>query len=325
MGPFLRPHPGPLPQERVTALAALSGSVPGLPLLVRFRRVTRMNYARALTVAGLLLLSAPLTNLGAAETPAAAAANPAPLVRAHSHNDYEHKRPLLDALDHGFCSVEADVFLVETNLLVAHVRLLASPERTLQKLYLDPLRERARQNGGRIFPGGPAGWLFIDLKTDADATYNRLHEILAGYPDLITRFEGERVITNAVTVVISGNRPRALMAAQKVRYATLDGRSPDLDALAATNLIHVVSDQWGKFFKWRGVGTMPETELAQLKAMVAKAHAKGYKLRLWAAPDTPAAWQTQYDAGVDLINTDNHAGMREFLLGKLAAPAGMRP
>ncbi|MFM7555618.1 MAG: hypothetical protein ACKPAH_10035, partial [Verrucomicrobiota bacterium] len=46
-----------------------------------------------------------------------AAAGPEPTLRAlpqaHSHNDYEQKRPLLEALDHGFCSVEADVYLVE--------------------------------------------------------------------------------------------------------------------------------------------------------------------------------------------------------------------
>ena len=43
-----------------------------------------------------------------------------PLERAHAHNDYEHERPLLDALDHGFCSVEADIVLSEGELLVAH-------------------------------------------------------------------------------------------------------------------------------------------------------------------------------------------------------------
>jgi len=32
-----------------------------------------------------------------------------PLIPAHAHNDYLHARPLLDALDHGFCSVEADI------------------------------------------------------------------------------------------------------------------------------------------------------------------------------------------------------------------------
>ena len=43
---------------------------------------------------------------------------PGPLGQAHAHNDYYHKRPLLDALSHGFCSVEADVFLKNGRLLV---------------------------------------------------------------------------------------------------------------------------------------------------------------------------------------------------------------
>lgn len=45
-----------------------------------------------------------------------------PLTRAHSHNDYLHDRPLFDALDQGFCSVEADVFYLEGQFLVAHER-----------------------------------------------------------------------------------------------------------------------------------------------------------------------------------------------------------
>ena len=43
-----------------------------------------------------------------------------PLAQAHAHNDYEHDRPLFDALEHGFTSVEADVWLVDGELLVAH-------------------------------------------------------------------------------------------------------------------------------------------------------------------------------------------------------------
>ena len=43
-----------------------------------------------------------------------------PLTNAHAHNDYEHTRPLFDALDQGFNSVEADVFLVDGKLLVGH-------------------------------------------------------------------------------------------------------------------------------------------------------------------------------------------------------------
>ena len=50
-----------------------------------------------------------------------------PLAQAHAHNDYEHPRPLLDALDHGFTSVEADVWLVDGELLVAHDLATSGP------------------------------------------------------------------------------------------------------------------------------------------------------------------------------------------------------
>src|SRR6185295_12383494 len=79
------------------------------------------------------------------------AAEPLPLTRAHAHNDYEHTRPLFDALEQGFCSVEADVWLVDGKLLVAHDLKNVKQERTLAALYLDPLRERVRKNGGRVY------------------------------------------------------------------------------------------------------------------------------------------------------------------------------
>src|SRR5438094_10005703 len=90
---------------------------------------------------------------------------PRPLTRVHAHNDYEHKCPLFDALDHGFCSVEADIYLVDGQLLVAHMRSQVKPERTLEKLYLDPLRERVKQNGGRVYSGGPEVTLLVAIKT----------------------------------------------------------------------------------------------------------------------------------------------------------------
>src|SRR2546426_2569122 len=106
----------------------------------------------------------------------AAPSPPVPLLHAHAHNDYEHARPLFDALDHGFCSVEADIFLVDGQLLVAHDREKVSPARTLQALYLDPLRERARKNDGRVFPNGPDVTLLIDVKSDAEETYAALRK-----------------------------------------------------------------------------------------------------------------------------------------------------
>src|SRR5207245_1971454 len=89
-----------------------------------------------------------------AHDPPAAKATPP---RRHAHNGYQHRRPLLDVLDRGFCSVEADAYLIDGKLLVAHDRKDVKPDRTLQALDLDldPLRARVRANGGRVHPGGP--------------------------------------------------------------------------------------------------------------------------------------------------------------------------
>src|SRR5436190_8469009 len=78
----------------------------------------------------------------------ASSANVTPLLHAHAHNDYLHPHPLRDALACGFCSVEADIHLVNGELLVAHDRDKTRPGRTLEKLYLAPLRRRVRDNGG---------------------------------------------------------------------------------------------------------------------------------------------------------------------------------
>src|SRR5262249_42610194 len=155
-----------------------------------------------------------------------------PLRHAHAHNDYEHKRPLFDALDQGFCSVEADVFLTDGRLLVGHERKDLRPERTLESLYLDPLRESARANGGRVYPGGPTVFLLIDVKTEAGPTYAALDRVLAGYADLLSVVRDGKFEAKAVTAVVSGNCAREAITAQAVRYAAIDGRPPDLDSPA---------------------------------------------------------------------------------------------
>jgi hypothetical protein len=106
----------------------------------------------------------------------AADLGPRPLIAAHAHNDYEHPRPLFDALACGFASIEADIHLVDGRLLVAHDRKSVKPERTLEALYLDPLRARVRENGGRVYRDGPTITLLVDVKSEAVATDAALHD-----------------------------------------------------------------------------------------------------------------------------------------------------
>ena len=257
----------------------------------------------------ILVVLAVVAPLAIAQPPAPVS----PLKQAHAHNDYEHKRPLFDALDQGFCSVEADIFLTEHGLLVAHNAVDLKPERTLQTLYLNPLRERVKANGGRIHPGAAPFYLLIDVKTEAKSTYAALAKVLAEYADMLTVTQGGKTKVQAVTVVVSGNCDREGISAEKVRYAAIDGRPIDLDGSAPAALVPWVSASWGSQFKWKGDGAMPDAERTKLRNYVKKAHDQGRMVRFWATPDAAPAWEQQLAAGVDLINTDRLAELRQFL------------
>lgn len=248
----------------------------------------------------------------------ALAADPAvtPLKNAHAHNDYEHARPLFDALDQGFNSVEADVFLVDGKLLVGHTRFDLKPTRTLESLYLDPLRERIRANRGRLYKDGPPAWLLVDVKTDANSTYAALDAVLARYADILTSVDNGKVEPKAITVVVSGNMANDAMAKQTRRYAGYDGRANDVNSDLPPHLMPWVSDNWTKMFHWNGEGPMSAEERAKLRAFVDTAHKHGRLVRFWATPEKPAFWAELRAAGVDLINTDQLAELRKFLIQK---------
>jgi hypothetical protein len=236
-----------------------------------------------------------------------------PLTRVHAHNDYEHKRPLFDALDHMFCSVEADIYLVDGKLLVAHDRSQVKPERTLQSLYLDPLRERIRKNGGRVYPNGPEVTLLIDLKSDWPEIYPALRRVLQEYKDILVTFHDGIRETNAILAIITGNRSKTMFDGESVRYAGLDGELDDLESGSGADLIPWISGNWYKTFKWRGAGPMPDDQRSRLKEIVAKAHQQGRKVRFWGSPDQPVFWKELLADDVDLINTDHLEAAQKFL------------
>lgn len=245
---------------------------------------------------------------------------PRPLWRAHAHNDYEHPRPLFDALDHRFGSVEADIFLVDGQLLVAHDPEDLDPSRTLEALYLDPLAARVRANRGSVYRGHRGALqLLVDIKTEGASTYLELDHRLRRYRHLFTTYVHGRVIPGPVTAVISGDRAaRAPMEAQRVRRAFYDGRLTDLGSPARASFVPLISDNWTLNFTWQGVGPFPDAERRKLRGIVRTAHTRGQRVRFWATPDLPgpardALWGELVAADVDHLNTDDLAGLESFL------------
>lgn len=245
------------------------------------------------------------------------------LRRAHAHNDYEHERPLLDVLDQGFASVEADVYTLPllglAGLYVAHDPQDIRLERTLAALYLDPLQARADANGGCIQPDCAPFTLLIDAKTSAESTWQAIEAELSKYGGLFSRYENGALIPGAVTAILSGNRPRASMLAASRRYCFYDGRFSDLGSGDPASFMPLISDSWTTEFGWDGNGTMPADQQAKLRSSIAQAHAAGRRLRLYNLPDTAGSardnlWHQLIAADQDYINTDDLPGLRAFLL-----------
>ncbi len=247
-----------------------------------------------------------------------------PLPQAHSHNDYEHSRPLQDALDQGFTSVEADIFLVDGQLLVAHDLADTRPDRTLESLYLEPLRKRVLANHGvGVYRQRAEFQLLIDVKGDANSTYAALEKRLYDprYSFLFSLYAFGHVKKRAVTAVISGGRPKDVMLEQKFRLAFYDGRIKDQNDLGIGSdprVTPLVSDSWPGMFTWTGEGPFPAEERAKLHDLVKRAHAGGQRVRFWATPDVAgpgrdALWKELVAAGVDHLNTDDLPGLANFL------------
>ncbi|MFD3515644.1 phosphatidylinositol-specific phospholipase C/glycerophosphodiester phosphodiesterase family protein [Streptomyces sp. NPDC058657] len=284
------------------------------------RRAAAATFAGALVGAAGWASTLPASAAGS--LPGTGHAHRAPLRRAHAHNDYEHPRPLLDALSHGFTSVEADIYLVDGQLLVAHDPADLDPARTLEALYLRPLAGLVRENHGSVHRGHHRPvQLLVDIKTQGEATYLELHRRLHPFRRMLSTYRDGRVRLGAVTPVISGDRAaRVPMEAQRTRYAFYDGRLEDLTAArpAPSSFIPLISSNWTSSFSWLGDGPFPAAERDRLHALVRAAHRQGRRVRFWGTPDQPgpardALWREFLAADVDHLNTDDLAGLEKFL------------
>jgi hypothetical protein len=228
---------------------------------------------------------------------------------AHAHNDYEHERPLFDALRYGFISAEADVHLVSDQLLVSHDRP-GKYAKTLEALYLRPLDSLLDVNRGTVYPGYDGTFfLMIDFKTSAVASAEALIMLLKNYPALVCTAR-----SCPVKIFVSGNRPVEYFLQQGTSGVALDGRPGNLGKGFTVYQMPVVSDRYSNWSSWNGKSTPGPGELDRIRALADRVHAEGKKLRLWAVPDHELAWEVLLDAGVDLLNTDRLEAMHQFLL-----------
>jgi len=240
-----------------------------------------------------------------------------PLPLAHSHNDYNRKNPLKDALANGFTSVEADVLYIYGKLYVGHnMPDKKRPKlKTLTKQYLKPLYQHFKANGNEIYQGYEGDfYLWIDIKFEAGKSYKALRERLYPFREMLTYYENGELHQGKVTVILSGDRPFRQLLFDDLQLMTLDGRPSDLDKNYATKLMPFISENAGKICRVSSYDDVGAAEIQRIYEFAAKAKAQGKKVRLWATPEKEQLWDELVKAEVGLINTDDLGRLRRYLL-----------
>ncbi|HEU4346761.1 MAG TPA: hypothetical protein VFR35_03135 [Actinoplanes sp.] len=201
------------------------------------------------------------------------------------------------------------------------------PGRTLRRLVLGPLFDRARAGRGRLCRdqrvpfrlvveiGGPSRDTELLLRA-----YRLLDQQLSDHAPLLSRYVDGRLEPGAVTVSVTGIVDiRELLAAQSRRYAFADGTFDDIGSFAAPpDLVPMISEPWSRRFGWDGREPISAEERHLLHALVRSAQMDGRIVRISGLPSGSrharrAIWTELAAAGVDVIADTDHRGLAHHL------------
>ena len=223
-----------------------------------------------------------------------------------AHNDYVRPIPFYTAYELQVGFIEADVFLHDGDLLVAHHKHEIEKGKNLEALYLKPLINEIKKNKIFIYANPERTLtLMIDLKTEGMATLDKLVEKLNKYPELIS--------CGALQFMISGNVPDPTRWKNYPTFIHFDGRPGIAYTPEQLKRISMISTNFRAHSQWNGTGTLTESDHKKIMALMDEVHAKGKVIRFWATPDFKNAWQELIHLKIDVIVTDDVAGLSAFL------------
>lgn len=223
---------------------------------------------------------------------------------AHSHNDYEQKLPFEAAYNLGFDSIEADLYLKDNEIFVAHDWNEIKLERTFKNLYLNPLLLKIKADNGLSHQNKETLTLMLDLKKEGKEIIKALFERLKPY---------KKELKN-VKIVLSGDMPPPKEFKNYDKIFFFDGRKELVYSKKEFRRVAFVSASFLDFGKyWMGITPMPDKTFRKIDLFVKEMHDKGKKVRLWATPNTILGFETLMKLNVDIVGTDDLELLANFL------------
>ena len=222
-------------------------------------------------------------------------------VMVHSHNDYRQSRPFWNAYTHHAASIEADVYLVDGVFLVGHDREELSGDRTLEKMYIEPLVKVLGRNGGKAWKESDCRLqLMVELKAGTVPELDSLTALLSRWPEVFDPSVNE----NAVRVVVTGRVPAPEDYARYPDFISFDGSFSQEYTEEQMERVALMSANFADFSRWKGTGQISASEYERLMEAVRYAHENGKPVRFWNAPENETVYKTFSGMGIDYINSD---------------------
>jgi glycerophosphoryl diester phosphodiesterase len=220
----------------------------------------------------------------------------------HSHNDYSRPEAFYHAFNAGAGAIEADVYLRNGRLVVAHDTTAAKQQISLDKMYLQPILKEFKTRPRPLN-------LVIDLKGAYAPILTELLKELKQLKHLIKSGNNNKPLT----IIITGNRPPPAGYNAYPPYITFDDDLQLPHTPEQWKRVAQVSLNFENYSKWRGENTLPLVDERVLKSVINAVHASGKRIRFWAAPDNKAGWQKLMELKADILSTDKIDELKELL------------
>lgn len=255
-------------------------------------------------------------------------------VPVHSHNDYERRIPLFEALGSGCISVEADVHWKDNDLLVGHSDANLHKDVTLRSLYLEPLQRIleaqnvATSTRRGVFNLAPEQTLvlLVDFKSSGPEAFAEMDAQLESLRDLdfLTYWNGTTRIMRPLTIVASGNSNFDSVLALNATHRDIfwDAKLERLVALddnfdngSPTYKFNQSNSYFASTEFRNAMLYVSPSDTGTSSTQLEQARVRGLLTRYWDTPSEPpnlreVVWRVLVDAGVGVLNMDDLGAVR---------------
>jgi len=245
---------------------------------------------------------------------------------AHSHNDYLQKRPLYEAIELGFGSIEIDICLTnKKELKVAHIPWFLGRKKDIEELYFAPIAKMIEEKDPRFnynsqFPLN----LLIDFKKNADSTYKYLKVVFIKYEKYITQYcKGKVVYEGPLVINITGNQPWNALMRDSITYALMDGpiwlTDPNINERGFydidTNRLKFMgraANDYQSLMAFKKHFKNDEEFYKSVKSNIKIYNDHGLMTRFHGVPNNEKAWMMIAKCGTNWFNVDKLKRFKEF-------------